>query len=175
MSIIAFVYNSLMVITFRPLLEKDYTLFASWLAQEHVAQWWHEPATIEFIEKEYGPSDPKTDVYVVEGDGKPMGIIQSYWTQDYPEHFEKVQLKASVGVDLFIGEPDLIGKGYGTQLLANFVDSIIKQKYPAADCVVADPEVTNLASVRAFEKAGFSKGTVVNGEHGPEQLMILKI
>jgi aminoglycoside 6'-N-acetyltransferase len=163
-----------MVITFRLLEKKDYALFASWLGQPHVAKWWREPATVEFVEKEYGPGDKKTDVYVVNGDGQPIGIIQSYRIEDYPEHFEKIPIPGAVGVDLLIGVPGLTGKGYGTQLLTNFI-KLIREKYPEASCVLADPETTNLASIRAFEKAGFRKDKLISGEYGPEQLMIFPL
>lgn len=163
-----------MVITFRPLQEQDYALFAAWLGQPHIAKWWHEPATIEFVREGYGPRDPKTDVYIVEGDGEPIGVIQSYWIEDYPEHSKKIQVDKAIGVDLLIGAPGLTGKGYGTQLLSSFI-GLARAKYPAALHVVADPEVTNIASIRAFEKAGFKKGKLVSGEHGPEQLMVLQL
>ena len=164
-----------MLITFRPLQATDYALFASWLGQPHVTKWWHEPATVEFVKKEYGPSDTKTNVYIVGGDGQPIGVIQSYWVDDYPEHCAKVQVEKAVGIDVLIGVSGLTGKGYGTQLLTKFINTVVRESYPAALHVVADPEVANLASIRAFEKAGFKKGQVVSGEHGPEQLMILQL
>jgi aminoglycoside 6'-N-acetyltransferase len=167
-------YDMGMKLTFRPLTKPDYSLFAHWLAEPHVARWWREPATVEHVEKEYGPSDEKTAVYVVEGNGQPIGIIQSYPVEDYPEHGESVKMPGGVGVDLFIGEPSLIGKGYGAQLLSDFVSQVVRPKYPDATGVVGDPEVENLASVRAFEKAGFVKGRIVPGEYGPEQLMVLR-
>jgi aminoglycoside 6'-N-acetyltransferase len=164
-----------MVITFRPLQEKDYSLLASWLSEPHVAKWWHEPSTVEFVAKEYGPSDDKTDVYIVEGDDQPIGIIQSYWIEDYPEHFEKVRIKKSVGIDLLIGMPDLTGKGYGTQSLREFITKIVRSNYIGAEFIVADPEAANAASVRTFEKVGFKKDRTVSGGHGHEQLMVLEL
>jgi len=164
-----------MVITFRPLLKEDYELFAHWLEQPHVSKWWREPATVEFVEKEYGPSDKKTDVYIIEGDSKPIGIIQSYRIEDYPEHFEKIRIKKAIGIDLLIGLSNLTGKGYGTQLLESFINTMIRKKYSNANYVIADPEIANIASVRAFEKAGFKKGDIVRGDHGPEQLMIFQL
>lgn len=162
-----------MHISFRPLTKEDYPQFAYWLGQPHVAKWWREPATVEYVREHYG-SDPKTSIYVALGNDKPMGIIQSYFVDDYEAHATSVNMKGAVGVDLFIGEADLIGKGYGSVMLMNFVDQIIRKKYPSATGVIADPEVANNASIRAFEKAGFTKGSVVGGEYGPEQLMILR-
>jgi aminoglycoside 6'-N-acetyltransferase len=164
-----------MKLSFRPLESKDYPLFARWLGESHVARWWQEPATAEHVEEKYGPSDRKTSVYIVLGDAVPIGMIQSYRVEDYPEHAESVGAPGYIGVDLFIGDASLIGKGHGAQLLVDFVSQIIRTEYPDAHGVVADPNVANLASIRAFEKAGFMKGEVVPGEDGPEQLMLLQL
>jgi RimJ/RimL family protein N-acetyltransferase len=57
-------------------------------------------------------------------------------------------------------------------MLKAFVERVGLERYPRATQVVADPGVDNPASIRAFEKAGFYKGNVVDGEDGPEQLMM---
>jgi aminoglycoside 6'-N-acetyltransferase len=160
-----------MVFRFKPLQKQDYAMFANWLAQPHVAKWWREPPTIEFVEKEYGPRDKKTDVYVIEGDGKPMGIIQSYRIDDYPDHQQSLEIINAVGLDLFIGIVELTGKGFGSQLVKEFIDTVIRKKYPDAHSVVVDPEVANIASVKMFEKVGFQKRNSIVVDHRSEQIM----
>lgn len=107
-------------------------------------------------------------------DEKPIGMIQSYWVRDYPEHAESVGMPEAIGVDLFIGEPEYIGKGYGQKLLSQFIEEI-KVKYKNAVGIIADPSVNNPASIRMFEKVGFMKGDVVDDKDGKEQLMIMKL
>lgn len=163
-----------MSISFRPLEPADYQQFADWLSEPHVARWWREPPTVEHVAKDYGPHND-TDVFMAFSDRKPLGVIQSYWAEAYPEHYETVQLPGSIGVDLLIGDPAMIGRGYGPRLLREFVEQVVRMRYPEATAVVSDPEVKNSASVRAFEKAGFTKGAVVPGDDGPEQLMVLPL
>lgn len=59
-----------------------------------------------------------------------------------------------LGVHLVIGEPSYAGRGVGTALLRAVTDGLF-----AADArctrIVAEPNATNLASIRAFTKAGF--------------------
>jgi RimJ/RimL family protein N-acetyltransferase len=159
-----------MTITFRALEPSDYPLFARWLAEPHVARWWPEPATVEHVREHYG-GDPATLVHVAMADGRPMGIMQSYRVDDYPEHADSVGMPGGIGVDLFIGEPGMTGKGYGALMLAAFIEDVVRPAYPDATGVVADPEVANRASIRTLEKAGFIRGGIVPGEHGPEQIM----
>ena len=58
------------------------------------------------------------------------------------------------GVDLFVAEPELTGRGFGSEALRRFVVDIVFSDAEGHDCV-ADPDAENVASLRAFEKAGF--------------------
>lgn len=78
----------------------------------------------------------------------------------------------AAGIDLLIGDKDFVGKGYGTMMLTQFVDKILKHTCTGVTHIVADPQVENIASIRAFEKAGFTKSDIVPGEYGSEQLMV---
>lgn len=140
-------------------------------------RWWHEPTTVEHVEKKYGPSvdgTSKTTIYIIEADATPIGMIQTYWVRDYPDHAKSVKMMNAVGVDLFIGDPAYIGKGYGSMILSTFVQDIIRGKYSSAAGVIADPSTNNPASIRTFEKAGFTKDSIVSDKDGPEQLMVLR-
>ena len=171
-------YDNTVKIRFRPLVRGDFPLFIRWLGAPHVSRWWKEPATVEHVESKYGPGadgKDKTAMFIVESDETPVGFIQSYKVDDYPEHAASVRLPGSIGVDLFIGEKDYVGKGYGSALLKAFISDVVPRKYPDARQVVADPSIKNLASIHAFEKAGFHKGSITNDDDGLEQLMIADI
>jgi RimJ/RimL family protein N-acetyltransferase len=69
------------------------------------------------------------------------------------------------GVDLFIGEPEHVGRGVGAEALRRFVDEVVFGREGARFCI-ADPHPENRASVRAFEKAGFrSRGESTDAVH----------
>lgn len=82
-------------------------------------------------------------------------MIQTYLVTDHPAWQELVQVGDGVaGVDLLIGEPDLVGRGLGQRVLAQFVREVV---FADADiqAVVTTVEEGNRRSWRAFEKAGF--------------------
>ena len=148
------------MLSFRPLTADDLPLLHEWLNRGHVARWWHERPTPQQVADEYllaiEGRDP-TDVYVIVLDGRDVGMIQTYRVVDYPEWEAVVRVGDGVaGVDLFLGEEELTGRGLGTEVLRGFVRDVVFAR-PGIHACVADPEVGNAASLRAFEKAGFRR------------------
>jgi RimJ/RimL family protein N-acetyltransferase len=147
-------------VRFEPVRAADLPLVHQWLRRPHVEQWWREGETYEEVVEHYLPSiegrDP-TRLYLIVLDARPVGFIQTYLVSDYPEWETLVRMGVGVaGVDLFIGEPELTGAGLGTAALAQFVREIVFAT-PSTNACVADPDVANRASLRAFEKAGFRR------------------
>jgi aminoglycoside 6'-N-acetyltransferase len=162
------------VIEFRPLAEDDVPRVAEWLAQEHVARWWREPVE-EAIEKRVTGIEGRrpTRQFTIEVDGRPIGMIQTYLVSDHPEWEEIVRVGEGVaGVDLMIGEPELIGRGLGPQVLAAFARQVVFAD-PATVACVATVEEGNRRSWRAFEKAGFRHVRDVEEDGLPHRLMRL--
>jgi aminoglycoside 6'-N-acetyltransferase len=162
------------VIEFRPLTEDNLPLVEEWLHREHVRRWWRDDLSESLAEYRAAIQGREpTDHYLVVVDGRPVGMIQTYLVSDYPEWEEVVQVGAGIaGVDLLIGEVELIGQGLGPRVLEEF----------ARDVVFADPETTaciatveepNRRSWRAFEKAGFRHVQDVEEEGLPNRLMRL--
>jgi aminoglycoside 6'-N-acetyltransferase len=165
-------------IGFRALTRDDFARLVDWLDRPHVAQWWTEPRGSAAIEADYGPSVDGTDptrAFLIVSGSRPVGFIQCYRLQDEPEYAEAVGCDDGVGVDLFIGEAEAMGDGFGSAVLGRFVDQVVWPTYPDAACCLAGPSIRNLRSQRAFEKAGFRRGrvAVVPGEDDPEQVMVL--
>ena len=136
----------------------DLALLHEWLQRPHVQRWWRERETYEEVVEHYLPaiegSDP-TDHYLVLLDGRPVGFVETYLVADYPDHARLTGAEpGAAGVDLFIADADLTGRGIGTELLRRFVSEVVFARTTTTHCV-ADPETENIASVRAFEKAGF--------------------
>jgi aminoglycoside 6'-N-acetyltransferase len=158
------------VIEFRPLTEDDLPLVEQWLRREHVARWWRDEIDESIAEYRAALEGREpTDHYLIVGDGQPVGMIQTYLAADYPEWEEIVQVGPGVaGVDIMIGEEELIGRGLGPQILAAFVRDFVK-----APAVVATVEEENRRSWRAFEKAGFRHVRDVEEDGLPHRLMRL--
>ncbi len=127
----------------------------------HVRQWFDDVPTAAYPDdtiSEYraalGGEDP-TDMYVIELDRRPIGVVQSYRIDDHPEYAAQLELgRPAVGIDLFIGEPGLVGRGHGPALIRAFLRDVAFPRYGVDMCVIG-PTVSNVAAIRAYEKAGF--------------------
>src|SRR5215203_6122925 len=104
-------------ISFRPLAYADLSLLQRWLSKPHVEQWWHEPLDLPGVQARFGPRidgvEP-TQVYLIQYGARPAGWIQWYRWSDYPDHAAQLGAeRSSAGIDLAIGEEELIGIGLG--------------------------------------------------------------
>jgi aminoglycoside 6'-N-acetyltransferase len=162
------------VIAFRPLAESDLSLVAEWLGREYVRRWWREPIEDEIAGFRAGIAGGEpTDHYLIELDGRPVGMIQVYSASDYPEWDAVVAAGAgAAAVDLLIGEEKLVGGGLGPRVLAEFARRVVFAK-PGTTACIATVEEGNRRSWRAFEKAGFRHVRDVEEEGLPNRLMWL--
>jgi len=149
------------VFTFSPLRDEDLDLVRAWLLRPHVRLWYDDVAgetypddTIVEYRLAMRGEDP-TDYFVIELDGRAIGQIQSYLIDDEPEYAAMLQLgRPAFGIDLFIGEPELIGRGHGPALIRAFLRDVGFSRYGVDLCVIG-PANGNVAAIRAYEKAGF--------------------
>jgi RimJ/RimL family protein N-acetyltransferase len=153
---------------FRPLATDNLPLLYDWLGREHVRRWWgelggYDEAVAEYLDAIEG-RDP-ADVYAIELRDQAVGFVQTYLHADYPVFATLVDAGDEVaGLDLLLGEERLTGSGLGTYVIRAFASAIVFARAETKACV-ADPDVRNLASIRAFEKAGFKR---VRDYHDPE-------
>jgi aminoglycoside 6'-N-acetyltransferase len=161
---------------FRPLEADDLRLVHEWLHRSHVRRWWTDRETYEEVVEHYLPSiegDEPTDHHVLLLDEQPIGFIQTYIVSDHPDYAALVGVGEGVaGVDLLIGEEALTGQGLGTEIIRRFVDEVVFAR-PGTVACIADPNARNVASIRAFEKAGFSVvGEFVDPEDGQTHALV---
>lgn len=129
----------------------DLPLAAHWRARPHVRRWWGDPSLEPEAEK---LADPRLALWIVALAGRPIALIQDYAVHAWPDHHFAFLPPGSRGLDLFIGEPDLLGQGHGARLLRQHVDRMFAEGLPAAGI---DPHPDNAAAIRAFEEAGFEQ------------------
>jgi RimJ/RimL family protein N-acetyltransferase len=164
-------------IFFRPLTRNDLLLMHGWLNTPHVLEWWDKPGpTLAEVEQKYLPrtdgSDP-TEPYIIEYRARPIGYIQLYLIEDYPDYSQYVGLdERAAGIDVFIGEIDHIHRGLGPALLKRFLRDFVFARPDVASCVIG-PAISNMIAIRAYEKAGFVyfKTATIPDEDEPEYLM----
>lgn len=145
----------------------DLPLLARWLVEPHVAKWWDDPVkALKSIEEHI--DSISVEPFIVELNGKPIGYIQSYDPHLEDGHPYQDQPTGTLGIDQFIGPPDLIGKGHGPRMIEAFVELLFEE---GAIRVIIDPDPANAAAIRAYEKAGFERFDTRHSEYGPALMM----
>jgi len=164
-------------IAFRRLTEDDLPLMHRWLNTPHVMRWWNSGGqTMAEVQEKYLPcitGAAPTEPYLILCGGTPIGYIQTYRINHWPDYARHIGVDDdTAGVDLFIGEPEYIGRGLGPAAIRTFLCEVVFGSFDAGACVIG-PSVENQGAIRAYTKAGFRfwKHADVPGEPTPEYLM----
>jgi RimJ/RimL family protein N-acetyltransferase len=163
-------------IEFRRLVQDDLPLVFTWLGRPHVSKWYASaPTSFAEVMAKYGPRTEESSAvqaYIVRVDGADAGYIQTYPIELFADYAERLAAGPdAAGVDLFLGDAWRVGHGVGPTVIRRFVEEIVFGRNAAA-VALAGPSEANLASIRAFEKAGFSRWKVVDaGGAEPECVM----
>ena len=167
-------------IRFRPLAIDHLALMREWLHRPHVARWWPGWPSAEQVAARYTPlitgADPAARAYIIECSVRPIGYIQCYFdvaaSAVLRQHLEDAEQAA--GIDLFIGELQLIHRGLGPRIIREFLRAVVFADPAITSCII-DPAHNNHAAIRAYKKVGFSHVATVSvpGELGPQCLMRL--
>ena len=152
---------------FRRVTSSDLPLLAEWLDSPHVARWWGNPAE-ELKEIEEHLSSISVEPFIILLDDEPIGYMQSYDIHAEGDHPYRDQPPGTIGIDLSIGDPDLIGKGHGPRIIDAFVRRLFHDGVPR---VVIDPNPANEAAIRAYIKAGFRVLGPRSSIYGPALMM----
>ena len=152
---------------FRPVTEEDLPTIARWLREPHVAQWWDDPDK-EIAEIREHMDSVSVEPLIVELDGRPIAYLQSYDPHMEDDHPYADQPFGTLGIDLTIGPPELVGIGHGSAIVRQFVEELFEEGAPR---VVIDPHPDNGRAIRAYEKAGFRPIGRRHSQYGDVVLM----
>jgi RimJ/RimL family protein N-acetyltransferase len=161
-----------LAVVLRPMTTADLALVEGWLANPHVARWWTEDPQQELADYRrcISGEEPTYALMVAVGD-RPVGWCQWYRWADYPEAAQYGADERDIGIDYAIGEPDQVGRGVGTAMIAALLAAIRDRHPDAAALVAVDPE--NAASRRILEKNGFDLVELRAVESEPEDVSAL--
>ena len=136
----------------RPLAAADVPELRRIHLTEAVRRWWGEP------EPAFPGDDPDSTRWTIDVDGAVAGLIQ------FSEEQEPRYRHATV--DLFL-DPELRGRGFGTEALRRVVSHLIEQR--GHHRITIDPAADNRAAIRSYEKAGFKPvGIMRSYERAPD-------
>lgn len=122
--------------------ENQKQLIHEWLAQKYIREWIHGKGlnnTLNGIENFFqGTSD--TTYWIGYDYNIPFAfLITSFDSAD------------TITLDLFICDPDYLGKGLAVHMIRDFLLS----QFPTIKKVLIDPEATNTRAIHVYEKVGF--------------------
>lgn len=143
-------------IEFLHLQERHIPFLRRWLKEPHVAQFWQETENEEEFRQKFLIELPERSVspFIIVLDSTPVGYIQCYDASKVGGGWWPDAKEGTFGIDQFIGEPSLVGKGLGTIIIKQFVNELFLN--PSVVEVIADPDPQNKRAVRVYEKVGFA-------------------
>jgi aminoglycoside 6'-N-acetyltransferase len=180
-----------MQLSFRPLTLADLDDIRRWLNTPHVYEWWGvssgpgslggagaDAATAAAVYEKYAPGiatdEATTHRHLIEIGGRAVGLIQHYRLDDEPEYAVAIgeTEPGAAGIDLFIGELDVVGRGVGARVLDAYTRTVVFAD-PRVTRAVGGPHPDNTRSCRAFEKAGFvAVREAFVPDEGPERIHV---
>lgn len=146
-------------VVLRPATLADVPLFDRWDRQPHViSATTDDPAAEKAFEDAYWPHElasqnEHSEYFIAELAGRPIGAMQiidphrestHYWGEIRPN------LRA---LDIWIGEPDCLGKGYGETMMRLAFQRCFAD--PAVTAIVIDPLASNARAHRFYCRLGF--------------------
>ncbi|MBO1413993.1 acetyltransferase [Streptomyces sp. FH025] len=138
-------------------LPADLELLAGWMNDPEVDEFWElagPPAVTERHVRAQLDGDGRSVPCLGLLDGAPMSYWEVYRADLDPLARHYPARPHDTGVHLLLGPAASRGRGLGAVLLAALADLILGQ-YGHCGRIVAEPDVRNRRSVRAFERAGF--------------------
>jgi aminoglycoside 6'-N-acetyltransferase len=152
---------------FRPMSADDLPTIKRWLETPHVRQWWRDPAE-QFALVSGDLGHPDMAQFIVAAESREFAYLQCYNLSAWDCGFGP-QPDGTRGLDQFIGEADLVGRGHGSAFVRSFADRLFES---GTLRVVTDPDPANARAIRAYERAGFRRDRLVETPDGEALLMI---
>ncbi|MGH6849092.1 MAG: GNAT family N-acetyltransferase [Methylocella sp.] len=146
-------------IAFRPVDERDFSILAAWLAEPHVRRFYQKTSvTLEEVASEYGPSvrgEEPGICHLAIGAGKPFAYLQCYRNADYPEWADLIGVDGGIRVDLSIGDPTYLRKGFGRAALIDYLLRVAFPYYNRETRTYIAHEQLNTVALGCSQAAGF--------------------
>lgn len=127
------------MLTLRPLTTLDVPELLRIHREPAVADWWGAPSP------DFPDEDPSAQRLVIDYAGRVAGLIQFFEEAD-PDYRHAM-------VDIFV-DPELHGRGIGTEALRQTVDHLINER--GHHRITIDPAADNAAAIHTYEKVGFT-------------------
>lgn len=100
---------------------------------------------------------PWQEVWLCEVDQNPIGVVIVLDAAGEPSHYWDTETErvspGTYAIDIWIGEPDAIGRGYGTAMMQHAIARAFDVH--GAQRIVIDPLITNERAINFYRSLGF--------------------
>lgn len=155
--------------TLRPTTPADLGLLKHWSRQPHVIaaigdddwQW----------EKELARKPAWREQFIAEAGGRPIGFLEIIDPSQDDEQYWGCVAPGHRALDLWIGEPADLNRGYGSQILKLAIERSFAD--PTVTAILVDPLERNDHAHRFYEQLGFEY--VVNRCFGDDRCKVYRL
>lgn len=160
------------LITFEEFTDNHLIQLHQWLQVSHVREFWDDgDRTLEQVKNHYS-FEEGVKRYFFFIDGNPAGYLQSYVIDRNNEYYDfSLDDKENIGIDFFIGNKSLLGKGFAVNVLAEFVLTYCQDVVR----LIVDPKPSNSKAIHIYEKYGFTKVGELMVENSNHLIMAINL
>ena len=138
-------------VALRPAVAADIPLLRRWDTEPHVIE--SDPNDDWQWETEIGREVDWREQLIAEVDGRAIGYLEIIDPAREEQHYWGDCAPDLCAIDIWIGEPDALGQGYGTEMMRQalarcFADARV-------NAVLVDPLASNERARRFYERIGF--------------------
>lgn len=139
-------------IALRPAKIADLTVLNHWDKQQHNID--SDPNDDWNWEHELQREPTWREQLIAELDGRPIGFVQIIDPLEEESHYWGEVEKDLRAIDIWLGEEEDIGKGYGSVIMTQAIDRCFAVSKVSA--ILIDPLASNVKAHRFYERLGFS-------------------
>lgn len=157
---------------FDPVREQHLLLLHEWLTRPHVARWWRPTPSLDALRHDYlaDAAEGAARGYIAVLRSQPIGFVQCYTVVGCGEGWwEQETDPGARGIDQFLAESSVLGKGLGAAMVRSFVEGLFAR--PEVTVVQTDPHPANERAIRSYMRAGFRPAGRITTPDGPALLM----
>lgn len=155
-------------INFRQFVAADLDIVSKWLSTPDVAFWFPDPDYVDDLEEHL--EDNRINQQIVMFGETPFAYVQDYDIHGWIGHHLSFLPKGSRALDTFIGNSEMLGRGYGTAYIQAISDLLFANEIPALGI---DPDPKNKRAIRVYQKVGFRGKREIETEWGRVRLLSL--
>ena len=139
------------MITLRPASINDMELLRHWDQKPHIVE--SNPNDVWDWSAELQSKHDWLEMLIAEIDGRPIGFLQILDpARDENRYWGEIE-QGHCAIDIWIGEADDLGKGYGTAMMKHGIERCFSN--PDVHAILVDPLAANIQAHRFYEKNGF--------------------